>query len=192
MAGNTDATPATYSWMIDTTAAGYDHHQPAVKPHEPDECELRLHGDRDCSVRMPDRQRRLLACTSPKTFTGLAGREPYLQGAVDRPAGNVDATPASYSWLIDTIAPDTTITSQPANPTNQTSAVFTFARSTEAAPFECRIDSGDMRPARVRETTALSASNAPIPSPFAPLTRQGTPMPLRQPIPGLSTLRSWT
>ncbi len=42
------------------------------------------------------------ACTSPKNYTGLAnGSHTFAVRAKD-PAGNVDATPASYTWTINT------------------------------------------------------------------------------------------
>ena len=42
----------------------------------------------------------------------------HLRGARDRPAGNVDATPATFTWTVDTTAPNTNITSSP--PTRRT------------------------------------------------------------------------
>ncbi len=60
--------------------------------------------------------------------------------AVD-PAGNVNATPASFTWIIDITPPDTTINSEPANPTNQKSASFTFSSADTSAIFECKLDS---------------------------------------------------
>src|SRR5262249_56520107 len=55
-------------------------------------------------------------CTSPQTYTGLAdGSHTFQVRAVDV-VGNVDPTPASFTWVIDTVAPDTTITSTPTNP----------------------------------------------------------------------------
>ena len=47
------------------------------------------------------------ACTSPKDYTGLSnGEHTFYVRAIDA-AGNPDPTPASYTWVIDTPAPQT-------------------------------------------------------------------------------------
>lgn len=83
------------------------------------------------------------ACTSPQTYSGLAdGSHTFAVRAIDR-SGNVDATPASFSWIVDTTAPAVTITSQPANPTNSGAASFTFSATdagTGVASIECKLD----------------------------------------------------
>ena len=68
------------------------------------------------------------ACTSPAPYSGLsAGNHTFTAAAIDA-AGNIDASPASFSWTIDLTAPDVTINSMPPNPTNQQSATFGFQR----------------------------------------------------------------
>jgi hypothetical protein len=50
-------------------------------------------------------------CTSPQTYSGLAsGAHTFSVKATD-PAGNVDATPATSSWTVDTSAPVVTLSS---------------------------------------------------------------------------------
>ena len=44
------------------------------------------------------------ACTSPETLSGLSRRQPHVPGARDRRRGLTDATPATYTWTIDTAA----------------------------------------------------------------------------------------
>ena len=85
-------------------------------------------------------------CTSPKAYTGLAtGTHTFTVRATDV-AGNTDASPAVWTWTIsaprDTQAPDTTITSAPANPTTSTSASIAFDANEPNPAFECKLDSG--------------------------------------------------
>jgi Bacterial Ig domain len=79
------------------------------------------------------------ACTSPQNYTGLSqGTHTFQVQATDL-AGNIDPTPASYSWTIDSIAPDTAITAAPSDPSTSNSASFSFT-STEGDSFECQLD----------------------------------------------------
>ena len=69
-------------------------------------------------------------CASSKNYTGLAaGSHTFAVRAKD-PVGNVDATPASYTWMIDLTAP-TVVSSvrANANPTSATSVHFTVTFS---------------------------------------------------------------
>ncbi len=81
-------------------------------------------------------------CASPLALVGLSnGNHTFAVRAKDT-AGNIDPTPASHTWLVDATAPDTLILSQPANPTNQTSASFTLSStgSLSTVTYECRLD----------------------------------------------------
>jgi hypothetical protein len=67
----------------------------------------------------------------PAGYEGVGYRSApagYLAGTVTPPA--------------DTTAPDTTITSGPADPTTSTSASFSFTSSEAGSTFECKIDAG--------------------------------------------------
>jgi hypothetical protein len=82
------------------------------------------------------------ACTTPKSYAGLAdGAHLFEVRAIDL-AGNVDPTPASYAWTVDTIGPTTTITSSPSNPDGSASAAFTYVASELPATYECKLDGG--------------------------------------------------
>jgi hypothetical protein len=79
------------------------------------------------------------ACTSPAAYTGVVdGPHTFSARAIDA-AGNVDPTPATTSWSVDTTAPETTIASGPSGTVNATTATFTFS-ATESGTFQCRID----------------------------------------------------
>lgn len=86
-------------------------------------------------------------CTSNVTVSGLSDGSHTLQvRAIDK-AGNVDPTPASYTWSVDTLVPDTTIAAYPSNPWGSTSASFTFNSSDMSATFEASLDGAAFSPA---------------------------------------------
>ncbi|MEN9980203.1 MAG: hypothetical protein ABIK38_07710 [candidate division WOR-3 bacterium] len=81
-------------------------------------------------------------CNSPANYSGLGeGSHTFEVRAID-PAGNPDPSPELYSWTIDTIAPETNLTSFPANPTQSQDASFTFNCNEASCAFECQLDSG--------------------------------------------------
>ncbi|HTV67542.1 MAG TPA: Ig-like domain-containing protein, partial [Rhizobiaceae bacterium] len=65
--------------------------------------------------------------SGPLHLSGLAeGSHTLKIRAVDA-AGNTDTTPAQYTWIVDSTAPDTTIGSTPATLSNSGNASFTFS-----------------------------------------------------------------
>jgi hypothetical protein len=81
------------------------------------------------------------ACSSPKTYSGLAdGSHTFRVKATD-PAGNTST--ASYTWTVDTLPPPApTITSNPPSQTSSTSANFGFSDAEAGVTALCRVDSG--------------------------------------------------
>lgn len=84
------------------------------------------------------------ACTSPKTYMGLSqGSHTFQVRAIDG-AGNIDPTPATFTWVIDAIAPDTQILTNPPDPSNSPNATFTFNGTDSfggpVLTFECKLD----------------------------------------------------
>ena len=80
-------------------------------------------------------------CSSPVTYSGplTQGSHTFSVKAQDA-AGNQSAA-ASFTWTVDTRAPPTpAITSTPANPTNQTSASFSFTDTEAGVSFLCQLD----------------------------------------------------
>jgi hypothetical protein len=61
--------------------------------------------------------------------------------AIDR-AGNLDPTPASRAWTVNTNAPDTSIISGPSGIVASPDASFAFAATATGSTFECRLDGG--------------------------------------------------
>ncbi len=81
-------------------------------------------------------------CTSPTSRQLADGPHGFVVRAVDA-SGNSDDTPAEVRWTIDTVAPDTTITSQPPIADNSVTVRFDFMSNEENVTFECRLDGAD-------------------------------------------------
>jgi DNA-directed RNA polymerase specialized sigma24 family protein len=135
-AGNTDASPASRKWTVDTNPpeTAIENGPPHVSHKDTAtftvsseagatfECRLDEHGWGECGQvsRLPD------------------GKHVMRARAKDR-AGNVDPSPASWSWRID-LPPKTSITDGPSGPTSSTSATFRFSSTDTAATFQCKLD----------------------------------------------------
>jgi hypothetical protein len=86
------------------------------------------------------------SCTSPKSYSGLAGGAHSFQVEAKDAAGNVSA-PASFAWTVDlTPPPAPSLTSTPSSPSNQSSASFSFSDSESGVSFLCKLDSGAYAP----------------------------------------------
>ncbi len=85
-----------------------------------------------------------VGCTSPKTYTSLENGEHTFRVRATDPAGNTDQSPATRSWtvVVDDDPPETTITSGPPDPTDSTSAAFTFVSDEDGSTFQCKLDDG--------------------------------------------------
>jgi hypothetical protein len=80
------------------------------------------------------------ACSSPQDYLDLAPGDRSLEVRAVDTAGVRDPTPATYSWTIDTDAPNTAVDQGPADPTSSTSASFEFFSDDPGAGFECKLD----------------------------------------------------
>jgi hypothetical protein len=80
------------------------------------------------------------ACSSPRTSAALADGPHTFEVRATDAAGNVDPTPASRTFTVDTVAPDTSITGGPDGPTNDNTPTFTFVASEPGTTFECGIN----------------------------------------------------
>jgi hypothetical protein len=78
---------------------------------------------------------------SPKTYSISDGAHTFRVRAVD-PFRQIDLTPESRSFTLDTSKPDTNIDSGPDGTTEATSASFDFSSDEASATFECRLDAG--------------------------------------------------
>ena len=141
-AGNTDATPASYTWTIDATAP--PDPTIAAKPANPTTSQTAHFSFNDSEAAVSfvcTLDGAASACTSPKNYVGplVVGPHTFQVRAKDA-LGNLSA-PASYSWAIDlTPPPAPTIDTRPADLLNATSAPFTFSDSEPGVTFLCSLD----------------------------------------------------
>ena len=141
-AGNTDLTPASFTWTIDLTPPDTTiTQQPPVRT---DSASARF--DFTSTEAGSTFQCRIdgnayAACASPKEYPRLAaGPHTFAVKATDA-VGNVDPTPASYTWTITALF-KTTITDHPSDPSNSENAGFSFTSNRSGATFECQLDNG--------------------------------------------------
>jgi hypothetical protein len=81
-------------------------------------------------------------CSGPTSYSGLADGDHVFEVEATDPAGNVEISPASHSWTIDTAVPNTTITSGPPNLSVSGAASFDFDASEAGSTFRCELDGG--------------------------------------------------
>jgi uncharacterized repeat protein (TIGR03803 family) len=140
--GDPDPTPATHSWVVDTTAPDAVIEGAPPSPTNSTDATFTFRSASatatfECQLDGGG----FVACTSPKAYSGLAeGTHAFLVRATD-PAGNTGAT-TSHSWTVDTTAPDTLIDSSPPGTTTSGSAAFTFHATEAGSTFACQLDGG--------------------------------------------------
>jgi hypothetical protein len=78
------------------------------------------------------------SCTSPRLYTGL-GDGPHTFSVRAAALGNLGLT-TEYTWIVDTVAPDTAITTTPPASSTSGSANFTFTSSEAGSRFACALD----------------------------------------------------
>ncbi|HSE80444.1 MAG TPA: Ig-like domain-containing protein, partial [Gaiellaceae bacterium] len=142
-AGLTDPTPASHAWTVDTVAPDTTFDNVPPDPSNDDAPTFEFSADEAGSTF----ECRLdggawTACPSPETIGLLTdGSHTFEVRAVDG-AGNLDPSPASYTWTVDTVAPDSSFSVVPGDPTNDTTPTFEFSADEGGSAFECRLDGG--------------------------------------------------
>ncbi len=140
LAGNVDPSPASYQWTVDPTVldTSITMAPPTISgPTVSFEFTSTRTGTFECKLAPIDSA--FSACTSPRSYTNLNDvNNPFTfhVRAVDA-AQNVDASPATYQWTVDSTGPTVTILS----PSGTTNAAPTLSFTVEqGAAYVCRID----------------------------------------------------
>ena len=141
--GNVDPTPATHTWTVDTIAPDTTISDAPADPTNVTDASFSFSSNEagstfECRLDEGD----FGACTSPAGYTGLSDGEHTFEVRAIDVVDNIDQTPATHTWTIDTVAPETSITDAPSSPTSDTSASFSFESSESGSTFECQLDDG--------------------------------------------------
>ena len=140
--GNLDGIEASYTWTIDLTPPDTVIDSGPSSFSNTATVTFTFHSTENRSTFLCTVDSLPVACGGG-TYTTASlsdGQHTFTVAAVDL-ADNVDPTPATATWTIDTLAPDTTINSNPANPTTSTSATFVFSSANSPGDtYECRLD----------------------------------------------------
>jgi hypothetical protein len=138
-AGNADPTPASWSWRIDLPPETAITRGPSGATSSTSTTFRFSSTDTAATFQCKLDNRTWSSCTSGKTYTGLPqGSHTFRVRAKDS-AGTKDPSPAERTWKVDTVAPNTTITS---TSVSGKSATFSFSSSEAGSTFECRLDGG--------------------------------------------------
>src|SRR4029079_1917439 len=143
IAGNTDVSPAQFTWTIDTTPPNTTIGSTPSDPTNATGASFTFSSTQGGSTFEGALDRGgLTSCTSPKSYSGLADGSHTFQVRATDQAGNTDASPAQFTWTVDTSAPDTTIDLVPPDPDARPSRSFEFSATEGGSTFECELDGG--------------------------------------------------
>ncbi|MFT7580398.1 MAG: putative repeat protein (TIGR01451 family), partial [Myxococcota bacterium] len=87
------------------------------------------------------------ACAAPATTSGLGDGAHLLEARAVDASGNVDPTPASCAFVVDTTPPSTVCEVAPTDPSQSADAVFGFASNEAGVTYECVLDPATTPPA---------------------------------------------
>lgn len=142
-AENTDATPAVSAFTIDTVApdTGIDS-GPAPRGSDSTPRFAFSGTEPGVSFECGSDAQDFEPCSSPFLSNPIPdGHRTFKVRATDE-AGNVDPTPAVAEFMIDTAAPDTSISSGTQKPTGDATPAFDLSATEAGSRFECSVDGG--------------------------------------------------
>jgi hypothetical protein len=156
-AGNTDPTPASGTFTVDVAAPQTTIDSGPSGPTNDATPTFSFSSSEPGSFECRIDSGSYGACSSPNTITSLAdGSHTFDVRAIDV-YGLADPTPASRTFTVDTVPPDTTIGGGPTGASNDPTPTFSFTSSQPGSSFECKVDSGSYAACSSPNTTAYLA-----------------------------------
>jgi hypothetical protein len=151
-AGNTDPTPATYSWQVDATAPATPSFATPNAGQVLATGAVSLSGTAEPGSTVTLTVDGTAVATVTASATGdwsytLVGAQTLSDGAHTATATATDAVgnasaAAQVGFAVDTAPPDTTLTQTPANPSLSTSGTFAFTSNEAGVSYLCGLDLG--------------------------------------------------
>jgi hypothetical protein len=140
-AGNTDPTPASRTWTVDTQApvTTMDSAPPPAFSNSKS-ISLTFHANESGATFSCTLDAVSAPCSSPTTYSGLVDGSHTVKVTATDAAGNVEASPPRLTWTVDTVAPNTSIVATPPKTTTSTTATFRFWTNETGATFSCTLD----------------------------------------------------
>ncbi|MCB8915391.1 MAG: Ig-like domain repeat protein [Thermoleophilales bacterium] len=135
--GNVDPTPATRSFDLDTTPPDTLIDSGPSGTINVSSATFSFHGAVIVQCRIDSGS--FVNCSSPQTFAGLVDGSHTVEFRAEDAAGNQDPTPATRTFTVDTISPETGITSGPSGKTSDPTPTFSFSASESSADYSCRV-----------------------------------------------------
>lgn len=141
-AGNQDFSPASHSWIVDTTGPDTRLTGTPSNPSNNRRPSFIFNSTAagstfECTLDGMVYQN----CGSPWPVPGdlVEGDHHFSVTATD-PAGNPDPDAATYDWRVDLTPPNTDWTSVPGSPTNNPRPTYTFTSTEVGSTFVCELD----------------------------------------------------
>jgi hypothetical protein len=139
--GNIDATPSSRTWTVDTVPPATVITSSPPASSNSSAASFSFSSDEEgvtyaCSLDGSA----YASCSPPEQYSGLADGSHTFQVRATDAAGNVDPGPPSFTWTVDTVAPETTIETGPQGASSTDSATFTFSSNEADSTFACTLD----------------------------------------------------
>ncbi|MBT9557574.1 MAG: DUF11 domain-containing protein, partial [Myxococcales bacterium] len=146
-AGNVDPTPAAFTWTVDTTppTTGFDSAEPTPTADPTGDFDF-ASDDPAATFECRLGQDPFVLCSELFVTSELTDGTYTLEVRARDLAGNVDPSPASVTWTVDTSAPDTSFDAVEPDPTADPTGDFDFASTEVGVTYECRVGTADFAP----------------------------------------------
>jgi hypothetical protein len=141
--GNVEATPPTFTWTINASALVTTiatHPEPVANTSTGTFTFTNATSPVTYQCKIDNGA--WAACTTPFTTATLADGSHTLSVRATDTNSTVEDPPVTFTWIIDTVAPNTTITSNPANPSGSSVGGFTFGSNENPVTYQCKLDQG--------------------------------------------------